>query len=440
MGGLAKRLAETVAGTVLAGRLASAAQPLLERWGSDTALRGVEAPVLGGLARAIASQPETAKFLSHRSHLLERVAAADAHTLAERTAELAAGGLARESDDLEGALDELRLLRREETCLAACLHHSGLVSFEEVSEFLSILAEVIAQRALELAQGMVRSSTTPLPFSVIGMGKIAGREFTYHSDLDLLFLVDGGPEAVADASRIGQRLISYLTTMTGAGVAYPVDTRLRPSGRQGMLVTTLGAFERYQCERAQTWEHVALLRARAIAGGIEAAETALHRVRTHVMGEHPAPWAELSEIRHRVESERGGDQTGERLRFKTGGGGLMDVDFLAGGALLERHPEDYPAFPSVPAMLRTAARGPRIDGLLVDHALLRRVEANARWIAGRGVESLPNDPETLAVAAELLEPGLPGPELHQRVSAALGRIRRAYRQVVDAGTIAALEG
>jgi glutamate-ammonia-ligase adenylyltransferase len=312
------------------------------------------------------------------------------------------------------------------------------VAFEEISEFLSVLAETIAQRALDLAQGAASSQTTHPPFSVIGMGKIAGREFTYHSDLDLLFLVDGGPEAVAEASRTGQRLISYLTTMTGAGVAYPVDTRLRPSGRQGMLVTSLGAFERYQCERAQTWEHIALLRARAVAGGVEAAEATLRRVRARVMTQHPAPWPELSEIRRRVESERG-DPTGGKLLLKTGGGGLMDVDFLAGGAMLERHPDHFPDLPGVPAMLRAAARGPRIDALLEDYALLRRVEANARWVAGRGVEALAGDPETLAVAAEILAPGLPGPELRKRVTAAMDRIRKAYGQVVEAGSIATLE-
>ena len=128
----------------------------------------------------------------------------------------------------------------------------------------------------------VRVPETP-SFAVIGMGKLAGMEFTYHSDLDLIFLTEGGAEAVHEASRIGQRLISYLATMTGAGVAYSVDTRLRPSGRQGTLVTTFSAFERYQCERAQTWEHLAMLRARPVAGATESAQATLDRVRESVL-------------------------------------------------------------------------------------------------------------------------------------------------------------
>jgi glutamate-ammonia-ligase adenylyltransferase len=122
---------------------------------------------------------------------------------------------------------------------------------------------------------------------VIGMGKIAGREFTYHSDLDLIFLYEGGPEEIARTSRIGQRLISYLSTMTGAGVAYAVDTRLRPSGQQGMLVTSYQGFDQYQCEQAKTWEHLALLRARAIAGDVETAQKLLDRVRRTVIGGGP---------------------------------------------------------------------------------------------------------------------------------------------------------
>ena len=84
------------------------------------------------------------------------------------------------------------------------------------------------------------------------MGKLGGREFTYHSDLDLIFLHGDGVEAVPGASRVAQRLISYVTTMTGAGMAYAVDSRLRPSGKQGMLVTSFDGFIAYQSEAAAT--------------------------------------------------------------------------------------------------------------------------------------------------------------------------------------------
>jgi len=433
-----RRMSDALAESALAGRIAAAARPLLELRGDDAALQRLDGPVLAGLARAIATQPETASFLSHRPALLERLAEADARTLDRESRALAAWAAESEGGDLETALDSLRLCRREETCIAACLDHSGLVPFESVSTFLSILAESITQRALGLARRAASADPTPLGFAVIGMGKIAGREFTYHSDLDLLFLYEGGPEAVADASRVGQRLISYLTTMTGAGVAYAVDTRLRPSGRQGMLVTSLAAFERYQCEQAQTWEHVAMLRARAIAGSIEAARATLERVRAHILAERSPPWGELVGVRRRVESERA-NESARATPWKTGARGLMDVDFLAGGGLLERHPEPLPELLSVPAMLRAAVRGRRVEALLAEYALLRRVEANARWMTGRAVEAQDTHPDALTAAAELAQPGISGAELRERLTRAREQIREAYDRVMASGSIAALE-
>jgi len=428
--GFERRAREALSGSPLVERLEPAAETL-DRLGADAGVERISGPLLSGLARTIAAWPEAGVFLSHRAHLLERLAAADAATLEERERELASWR-PPDPEDLEDALDALRLLRREETCLAACLHFGGLAPFDRVSGFLSSLAETITREALDLAR---RGSELPA-FAVIGMGKIAGREFTYHSDLDLLFLYEGGADAVAPASRVGQRLVSYLTTMTGAGVAYPVDTRLRPSGRQGMLVTSLSAFERYQSEQAQTWEHVALLRARPIAGSVSEASQTLQHVHGRVCASHDDPWPALLEMRRRVESERAGEKD-DAIAFKTGAGGLMDVDFLAGGGLLERNAAALPEIPSVPTMLRTAASGPAVEALLADYAALRRVEAAARWWAGRSVEALSG--ASLAAVGDLLEPGQSGGRLRERVLDSQQRVRAAWERVVEARSISALE-
>ncbi len=425
---------DAVADSALAPRIERAAAILLEQHAD--AVTVLDEATLPGVARSIAAHPDTGIFLGHRPALLPRIEEAARRGIAAREAELVEWRLP-DPEDLEGALDALRLLRREETCIAACLQYGGLSGFPAISDFLSTLAETITRRSLELASRAARGQ--PFHFAVVGMGKIAGREFTYHSDLDLIFLTDGGPEDVHLAARIGQRLISYLTTMTGAGVAYAVDTRLRPSGGQGMLVTTLAGFERYQCERAQTWEHVAMLRARPLAGDQHDAQQALERVRSRVLQNHAPPWPELAAIRRRVEQERAAARDDE-IPFKTGAGGLMDVDFLAGGGLLETQPAKLPERPSVPDMLQAAASGPGVETLLEDYALLRRVEAAARWSAGRPVESLPAAGEDLAVVAELTEPGGSGEALLARLASARERVRAAYDAVVAAGSIAALAG
>jgi glutamate-ammonia-ligase adenylyltransferase len=274
---------------------------------------------------------------------------------------------------------------------------------------------------------------------VIGLGKIAGREFTYHSDLDLVFLHDGGAEALAEASRVGQRLISYLTTMTGAGIAYAVDTRLRPSGRQGALVTSLESFERYQTTQAETWEHLALLRSRAIAGRIAEGQAAVDRIRGRVLEASAPPWPYLGPLRRRVHAERGRESP-QATAIKTGPGGLMDLDFLAEGGVLERHPAVFPELPGIPALLRAGHDGPGGDALLEDYAFLRLVESRARWLAGRAVEAVELAPPAGPLVAELVAPGLQAEELAARLASARARVAAAFETVLAAGTIAALAG
>jgi [glutamine synthetase] adenylyltransferase / [glutamine synthetase]-adenylyl-L-tyrosine phosphorylase len=434
MKALDRRIAEALAETPLAGPLTPACASFAERRGGDAAARQLSDDVLRGLARIVATQPETAVYLSNRPTWLERAAALDAKTLAERAATLSADEDAIVSQDLEDALDALRLRRRDEMALAACADLAGLVPFEAVSEFLSLVAETTARIALALARRNLPGPEVDDAFTVVGMGKIAGREFTYHSDLDLIFLYRGGTAEIERASRLGQRLIAYLTTMTGAGIAYEVDTRLRPSGQQGMLVASLDGYERYQTREAATWEHLAMLRARPIAGAEHEAAERLARVRAHVVPSQETPWSELADLRQRVVEERARDDDGASA-FKTGAGGLMDVDFLAGGGLLERGARPFPALPSVAAMLATVAPGPPAEALLADYQILRRVESRVRWVMGRGVERLPAQLERVA---ELVEEGLSADALRGQVAATRRRIRARYERVVASESIGAL--
>jgi glutamate-ammonia-ligase adenylyltransferase len=432
--GLARRFAEALAGTPLDAARAPGSARFAELRGNDAAAQRLSPDALRGLARVVASQPDLASFLSHRPAWLERLAELGPDTLAQRGAELAHANTALTELDLEGALDALRLRRREEMALAACAHLGEVVPFEAVSEYLSLVAEATTRDALDLARRHVRGPDPGDEFAVIGMGKIAGREFTYHSDLDLIFLFSGA--AIDRASRLGQRLIAFLTTMTGAGVAYEVDTRLRPSGQQGMLVASFDGFERYQTAEAATWEHLAMVRARPIAGATGPAAERLHAVRAHVLPHPQSPWSELAELRQRVIDERARGDDGATA-FKTGAGGLMDVDFLAGGGLLERGTRAFPELPSVPAMLGAAGVDGAAAPLLSDYQFLRRVEACTRWAAGRAVERLPAE---LEVLAELVRSGSGPEELRGEIAAARRRIRAGYDVVLAGGSIAAIGG
>jgi glutamate-ammonia-ligase adenylyltransferase len=368
--------------------------------------------------------------------MARRLAQLDEEWLVRRTQELRQAGQRDAGLDLEGFLDDLRLLRREDTVLAACLDLSGAVPFVEVSEFLSTLAEVILGRALRVAEAR-RSREKSAPLAVIAMGKLAGREFTYHSDLDLIFLTPGGGDDVEEASRLAQRLVGYLSTMTGAGVAYPVDSRLRPSGHQGMLVTSFAGFERYQLERAEPWEHLALMRSRVVAGTVVEGQELLDRTRGAILARGISLWRSVAELRDRVHAERGQEGATD-IAFKTGVGGIMDVEFLACGALLERGTPRAPFPPSIPAMLRVAASGTATEGLLEHYGFLRELEARVRWVSDRAETSLDPGAEAFEVVAALMAPHDPPERLLERLETARREIAEDVERVLASNSIAAL--
>lgn len=432
-GSFADALHDEVAKAPLGARFERQAADFLERHGA--AGLDLAPEVVRGLARLLAANGEAAGFLARRGSLVQRLRGLDAGFLAERARELEALACRPPGPDLEAFLDEIRLLRREETLLAACLDLADAVPFEDVSRFLSILAETLVARSLRAAESRAGGASP----CVVAMGKLAGREFTYHSDLDLVFLHPGDASELAAASRVVQRLVGQLTTMTGAGVAYTVDARLRPSGHQGALVTTFEGFEHYQLEQAQTWEHLALLRSRVIAGDGGGGQARLDQLRDAVLARGAEPWEYVADLRRRVHAERAREGPG-RIAFKTGAGGIMDVEFLAGAGMLERGPALVRAADaSIPSLLRAAAGGEGTERILASYRWLRRVEARTRVVAGRAVEHLVTDPETLAVVAWLVEGDRGAEAFLERMAAVRREVRAAFERVAGAGTILALD-
>ncbi len=431
------KLEEALGASPLRARIENAAAALVERRSQAAAAAQLDGAPLAGLARAVAADAQWGRYLAHRPDLFARIAGAARGGLGKRAAQLGDASLPDPAAGLEDFLDAMRLLRRDEKLFAACLQLGGLASFDEVSEVLSIVAEVCTRHALTAAEGRTVADDAHV-LAVLGMGKLAGREFTYHSDLDVIFLYrDDLPDAL-QPSRVAQRWISTVSTMTGAGYAYQVDSRLRPSGQQGSLVTTHEAFGRYQTEQAATWEHLALLRSRAIAGDVERAQRTLAETRERIVREAPNPWPYVSDMRRRVNEERGVEDE-KKAALKAGRGGVMDVEFLAAGALLERGIQIAGRqLPAIPVMLRASASGPRLDAVLADYALLRRVESCARWLAGRAIETLPSQGEAADLVADLDHPGQAAGELAANVSAARTRIAAAFDRVSDKGSVDAL--
>ena len=241
--------------------------------------------------------------------------------------------------DYEGELDALRLFVHRQVMNVGLLDIDQKIARADAEGALSDVAEVTLEAALEIARRQVERVRRPAAhvaaarFLVVGMGKLASRELSYGSDLDLIFVYDlpaPGDEAALDAQehcvRVAQRLISALETPTVQGSCYEIDSRLRPSGNQGALVTSLSALRAYHAGEAQMWERQALLRARPVAGDPEAA-AAFEALRREALL-RPLPSdaaAEIHRIRLRMEPELSDESRGHR-DLKRGRGGLLDVE------------------------------------------------------------------------------------------------------------------
>lgn len=244
----------------------------------------------------------------------------------------------------QGGLDALRRFQRRQVINVGLLDVSGRTTAAEVEAALTEIAEVCARGALELADSQLATrrarlaAADSLCFLIVGMGKLGSRELGYGSDLDVIFLYDAEDsapaarmEAADHAVRLAQRWIAALQTTTGEGSCYEIDARLRPSGNQGVLVTSLQGFDDYhrgEGQRAQVWERQALLRARPIAGDSRLMRR-FDAIRREVLRQpvDAATRDEIHRVRMRMEEELAREGQSRR-DFKTGRGGVLDVESI----------------------------------------------------------------------------------------------------------------
>jgi glutamate-ammonia-ligase adenylyltransferase len=251
--------------------------------------------------------------------------------------------------DVEAMLDAIRVFQRTAIFRIAVADRLGSLPLMKVSDRLTDTAELVldyslraAWRELAAKYGTPRCGPPPREagFAVIGYGKLAGLELGYGSDLDLVFLHDSsGAQQETDGvppldnerffGRLVQRLIHFLSVQTSSGRLYEVDTRLRPSGRAGLLVTSLDGFRHYQTNEAWVWEHQALLRSRALAGSPTVCR-AFEEIRRAVLVQHVDRTKlkhEVAKMRRRMREELSAAAAGT-FDIKQDPGGIADIEFL----------------------------------------------------------------------------------------------------------------
>jgi glutamate-ammonia-ligase adenylyltransferase len=312
----------------------------------------VENPMaLSQLVQLCAASPWIARYLARHPLLLDELL--DPRTL---YVPLGQDALRQElaqrldgiaEDDLEQQMEVLRHFKQTNTLRVAAADITGAVPLMVVSDYLTYLAEAVLDAVLRLAHRQMTARYRPAAppagspgIAAIAYGKLGGIELGYGSDLDLVFLhEDTGDIAESQAffGRITQRVIHILGTTTPGGILYEADTRLRPSGKGGLLSSTLPAFAEYQRTSAWTWEHQALVRARVVAGDGRLA-AGFEQVRWEILRrarDRDRLRREVRDMRRRQLAEKGGKDPA-RFDLKNDRGGIADIEFLVQYGVLSR--------------------------------------------------------------------------------------------------------
>ncbi len=266
-------------------------------------------------------------------------------------------------EDLEYQLETMRIFKQINTLRVAASDITNILPLMKVSDRLSDIAEVVLDEVVDMSwRHLVEKHGNPTcllndrpcrqGFAVIAYGKLGGLELGYRSDLDLVFLhaaapgqTSGGPRPIDNATffaRLGQRVLHILSAHTAAGTLYEADMRLRPSGDSGLLVSHIDGFYNYQNKDAWTWEHQALIRARAITGEKEILEE-FGRIRMAILSRKRSQEQLREEVVTMRDKLRQAEPPSERGSFdiKQGRGGIIDIEFLVQYLLL-RHAHQYP--------------------------------------------------------------------------------------------------
>lgn len=233
------------------------------------------------------------------------------------------------SDDVELQAEILRQFKLTNWLMAARAELYGYCTSVRIGQFLADVAQVIVTQVFAIACQQLYTRNPEIAkikssFVIIAYGKLGSREMNYSSDLDLVFLHTAKPSEEALVTRLTQKILHMLTTRTQTGVLYTVDTRLRPSGAAGLLVSHVDAFVDYQKTQAWTWEHQALLRARILVGN--------SRIK-HEFQEMKKSILQLSRDKENLQQDvltmrAKINQHQESDPVKHGAGGLLDLEFL----------------------------------------------------------------------------------------------------------------
>ena len=400
------------------------------------------------LARTLVDTPELIDLL------VELGLTSPSRTTAQVAADLATRLASIDAEDPEAVWSAIAEVKNGHVLRVGLADFAGALDPLAVCAELTAIAEACLGQALAIVEGQMVARHGRPPggdaarLAVLGLGKLGGYELGYAADLDVVFVFSSPPGAedgesdgpsplstIEWFSRLAQRLLGSLRQRTARGRLYEVDTRLRPSGTQGLLVTSLAGWRRYHAADARMWERQALTKLRPVAGDRGLGEEVARLAAETVYG-RPAEARlvadEITKMRDRIERELGA--SGD---LKTGVGGMMDVEFAAQYLQLV-HGHAYPALRTTAtstALRAAAACGiapPREIELLVQgYRFLRGIEHRLRVVHDQPVHRLPDTRDELDKLAR--RSGFPdGHVLLEHVERWQHDIRGAYLRLLGA--------
>ena len=352
------------------------------------------------LTRLVAASPWLAQYLAQHPVLLDELLdtqhlyavpdfSAMRHELQQRMQEA--------DGDIERQMDLMRQFKHAAIFRFAAKDVAGDLPLTTLSDYLSDLANLILQVTIDTLWPTFKAHHRERPlFAIIGYGKLGGKELAYASDLDIIFLYDDEhPNAGEIYARFGQRINTWLNSMTAAGLLYETDMQLRPDGASGLLVSSVQAFDEYQMHKAWTWEHQALTRAAFSAGDSDIGQR-FEQIRQKVMQLPREPKALRMEVLQMRQKMREAHTASRGMvDIKQSRGGIIDVEFIVQYLVLlhaQHHPELTENIGNI-ALLRRLADLHIIPAQLAEEAaqayLELRKHQHAMKLQGLGKLELP---------------------------------------------------
>ena len=318
---------------------------------------------------------------------------------------------------VDNNFESLRFWKGREMTRVAVRELAAVAPLEETTGELSLIAEICLRRVLEFWDAALRQryGSPKADFAILALGKLGGGELNHSSDVDLLFLYSDEGQLTPHISyheffnRLGNKVLETFSKPHPAGSLFRADLRLRPEGSAGPLARSLESMENYYAGFGETWERIALIKARGIAGSRELAYDFLRLHQPFIYPKSPTPdlLEEIANIKHRIERDIVGPEKLDR-DVKLGRGGIRDIEFVV-QTLQLIHGARNP-FLQEPSMLKALRALRELDLLPPDEVLaldnayrfLRRVEHRLQIEAEQQTHTVPDEPDPLTRLARSL--------------------------------------